>query len=341
MSVRMVTYPGEVRTALNDAIVYRAAVSTGVLRGLTCSVGSAANIISVADGYALIQGRLIEINSESIQIPLAPSGTLNGRIYIQADPSNSSNPAQLLYATGSTLPDLTQDNDINDGGVYQLEICTFTVSTTGVSGIVNVVTIPDGGMHVYTSPADFGLVTPGIAELHAALPIGSMCVVSSADLATGATPTSGVVRITKLTGHEAVELLADDGKEYRYANNVWTVCPAESDIFYQPGDRVHFILGTAGYMTSGTVDLRFLTPWSKLIGKVSGVRVLGGTVTLRQNNKYLAENLKIVQRSGTSGNCYPEIMVNGLWLTLTKNAGWGGINNDVVGIAGAVDIEFS
>lgn len=114
-----------------------------------------------------------------------------------------------------------------------------------------------------------------------------------------------------------------------------------NDVFYQPGDRVHLTLGTAGYMTGGTVDLRFLTPWSKLIGKVSGVRVLGGTVTLRQNNKYLAENLALVQRSGNSGNAFPEIMINGLWLTLTKNSGWGGINNDTVGITGAVDIEFS
>jgi hypothetical protein len=121
----------------------------------------------------------------------------------------------------------------------------------------------------------------------------------------------------------------------------WARFVTEDEIFYQPGDRVRFTLGTAGYMTGGTVDIRFLTPWSKLIGKVSGVRVLGGTVTLRQNNKYLADNLKLVQRSGTTGNCYPEIMVNGLWLTLTKNAGWGGINNDVVGITGAVDIEFT
>jgi len=195
-------------------------------------------------------------------------------------------------------------------------------------------------MHVYTSPADFGLVTPGIAELHAALPIGSMCVVSSADLATGATPTSGVVRITKLTGHEAVELLADDGKEYRYANNVWTVCPAESDIFYFPGDKAYVAFGSAGYITGGTADVRFRSPWPKLATKVAGVKLISGTITIRQNNKYLAENLRLTPRSGTSGNAFAEFDASGLWMTITKNGGFGGINNDTVGIVGAATVEF-
>lgn len=340
MSIRMVTYPGEVRTALNDAVVYNASVSTGALSGCDCSLSG--NEITIANGFLLIQGRLIEINSEKITIPFAASGTLKGRVYVRADIQNTSAPAQLLYVTGSTLPALEQSEDINiAGGVYELELCTFTVGTVEITDLKKTVAMIHGEYAVisesgtsandYTSPGIYTFssnYTP--TELPDDVFAGWLMVIGGRN---------STVRQFLLKGSSVA---SEQAKVYTRTGSAgawtgWARFITEDEVFYKPGERVHLALDGAGHMTAGTVDIRFLTPWSKFPGKVNGVKVLDGVITLRQNNKYLANDVHL----SFPGNCYPEIMANGLWLTLTNRSGWGGINNSTVGIAGTIDLEFT
>lgn len=345
-NIRLITYAEQTVTPMNDAILQDVSVGKdGILHGVEVTVSG--NAIAVSSGYGVIRGRLFEISSTTIPVTLSSSGTSAGRLYVKLDLSNTDEPITLLTAVATgTLPELEKDYDANyTNGVYELELATFSVGSSSITNLVRTVktirgehvaiTTEGTSMNDYTDP---GIYTFSSTYAPSNLPIG---VDAGWFYVVGGRGTS--VRQILLQGSSV------ESEQYNIytrtgVNGTWTGWArfvSEDEIFYQPGDVVHFTLGTAGYMTGGTANIRFLTPWSKLVGKVGGVKVLGGTVTLRQNNKYLADNLKLVQESGTTGNCFPEIMVNGLWLTLTKKAGWGGINNDVVGIDGAVDIEFS
>ena len=77
------------------------------------------------------------MNDSSVAVTLSSSGTLSGRIYLRLDLSNTTDPLQLLAVTGSTLPDLTQEEDANfTNGVWEMELATFDVDTSAVDNVV-------------------------------------------------------------------------------------------------------------------------------------------------------------------------------------------------------------
>lgn len=344
MSVRMVTFPGQVRTAFDDAIVYRSASNTGILRGLTCSIGSTANTIVIADGCALIQGRLIEINSESVQIPLASSGTLNGRIYIQADPSNSSNPAQLLYATAETLPALTQDADINDGGVYQMVLCTFTVSTSEISDLEMVrALLPTEGVKFYSDPAEFGLDHPPVAEMGDVMPNDSVAIVPSSRFGQASIPATGIVKIVKANNsYVYAELDTTKGTIYKVRlndpGNIWEEMPKLGDLFYKSGESATLYYYGGGYITASSTSVRFLVPYSKLASRVTTATFVSGSAVIRQNGKYISGETWTL----TANNVTLYKDSNGILVYLNKSAGFtGATNNSPVGVQLTIKVRFS
>ena len=347
MSVRMVTFPGQVRTAFDDAIVYRSASNTGILRGLTCSIGSTANTIVIADGCALIQGRLIEINSESVQIPLAPSGTLNGRIYIQADPSNSSNPAQLLYATAETLPALTQDADINDGGVYQMELCTFTVSTSEIYDLEMVqALLPTEGVKFYSDPSELlELENPTVAEMWDAMPDNSVAIVPTDKFGSASVPQSGLIKIIKVTdncGYAVCEPCTYNGVVYKVpigdAGGIWEEQPRFSDLFYKSGESVTLYYYGGGYITASSTSVRFLVPYSKLASRVTTATFVSGSAVIRQNGKCISGETWTL----TANNVTLYKNSNGILVYLNKSSGFtGATNNSPVGVQLTIRVRFS
>lgn len=134
MSINIITYANQTVSPTNDAIIYEKAVKSGIFYG--CNVTVSGNSVNVAGGYGIVCGREFTIENESITVTLAGSGTLLGRVYVRLDLSNPSTPIQLLTATGSTLPALTQEDDANyTNGVYEMELATFTV---GVSELYDV-----------------------------------------------------------------------------------------------------------------------------------------------------------------------------------------------------------
>ena len=136
MSIQLVTYANQTVTPTNDAIIYEKAIDqNGIFYG--CNVTVSSNEVHITGGYGIVCGREFTIQSESIAVTLAPSGTLDGRLYVRLDLADADAPIQLLTATGNTLPALEQDDDVNfTNGVYEMELATFTVGVSALSDVV-------------------------------------------------------------------------------------------------------------------------------------------------------------------------------------------------------------
>lgn len=136
MSINLVTYANQTVTPTNDAIIYERAIDqNGIFYG--CNVTVTSNTVNITGGYGIVCGREFVINSESISVTLAPSGTLQGRLYVRLDLADADAPIQLLTSTGNTLPSLEQDSDVNyTNGTYEMELATFTVGVSALSDCV-------------------------------------------------------------------------------------------------------------------------------------------------------------------------------------------------------------
>lgn len=136
MSINLVTYANQTVTPTNDAIIYEKAIDqNGIFYG--CNVTVTSNTVNITGGYGIVCGREFVINSESLTVTLAPSGTLQGRLYVRLDLADADAPIQLLTVTGNTLPALEQDADVNyTNGAYEMELATFTVGVSALSDVV-------------------------------------------------------------------------------------------------------------------------------------------------------------------------------------------------------------
>lgn len=149
MSINLVTYANQTVTPTNDAIIYERAIDqNGIFYG--CNVTVTSNTVNITGGYGLVCGREFVINSDSLTVTLAPSGTLQGRLYVRLDLADADAPIQLLTVTGNTLPALVQDDDVNyTNGVYEMELATFTVGVSALSDCVETYETIMGGKTDY------------------------------------------------------------------------------------------------------------------------------------------------------------------------------------------------
>ena len=363
MSVKMITFPGQVRTALDDAIVYRSAVSTGVLRGFTCEIDSNSNnTIRVAIGYALIQGRLIESNSVvSLQIPYATTGTLNGKVFLKANLSNTSAPAEIIYRTASGVPIPTQDDDINNGGTYEMELCSFVISTSAITSLTNTTNVvPIDAPKIYTRVSQLGLTAPAtVTDIVAAVPYGGICFIGAEEIDSSTLPSNGggVLEVANLSG-TAVRggktitfkqgkgnLTYNDARMYINSSGepigTWYDIPKATNVFHQPGEMVTLTCQGGGFVTASGTSLRYFLNYSKLKGSVSGATLVDGGVIARQNGKYIAGD------SNGSMWLEPEhttltLKENGIMVSVTESGGFSNaINNAPAAIYSNVTVLFS
>ena len=144
MSIQLVTYANQTVTPTNDAIIYERAIDqNGIFYG--CNVTVSGNEVHITGGYGMVCGREFTIESEAIAVTLAPSGTLDGRLYVRLDLADADAPIQLLTATGNTLPPLEQDSDVNyTNGAYEMELATFTVGVSALSDVVETFDVISG-----------------------------------------------------------------------------------------------------------------------------------------------------------------------------------------------------
>lgn len=359
MSVKMITFPGQVRTALDDAIVYRSAVSTGVLRGLTCEVDSNSNnTIRVATGFALIHGRLIESDSVvSLQIPYASTGMRTGCVYLQADVSNSVAPAQISYVTSQGEPPLIQDDDINTGGMYQMELCRFVISTSTIVGLNNTTNIvPFDAPKIYTHVSQLGLTAPAaVSTICSAMPSGSIAYIGSEEINSSTLPSNegGILEIANLkgTGHATdMSIVFRQGKNGNdakmfvdasgSATRNWVSIPNVEDVFYQANETDTLTCQGGGFITASNTSIRYFVSFGKLKGSISGAQVLSGTLIARQNGKYIAGD-----NNGSFAlddqNTLITMKSNGLMVSVSEAGGFSNAtNNAPVAIYSNLTVRF-
>ena len=139
-NITLKTYKGGNVTPQDDAIIYETAIpGSGIFKG--CEVTYArGNVLHISQGFGMIRGRFFEVYETEIDVRLADVGeTLDGRVYIHLDLSNTDEPIKILAQAAAELPPLDADVNINyNNSSYDLELAIFTVSSAGLDGLTKV-----------------------------------------------------------------------------------------------------------------------------------------------------------------------------------------------------------
>ena len=135
--IELKTYAGSNVTPQNDAIMNDTnTLNNGIYYGCNVTIKDATTL-HINAGQGIVYGRLFEVLDSDIPVSLSPSGTLLGQLYVHIDLSNIAAPIQILVDTGETLADLENDPQLNiDSGITDMQLATFTVSTVGMSDLV-------------------------------------------------------------------------------------------------------------------------------------------------------------------------------------------------------------
>lgn len=154
-NIRLVTFAGETVTPLDDALVYQTAVSdSGIIYGATVTQADSSTL-HITAGYGIASGRFFEIYDADIIIPLSPSGTLKGQLYVHMDLGSALSPIDILYETASSLTPMRQDGNVNVvNGVYEFQLATFNINTTTISSLAYTAPIVSGGGTALIGPAE-------------------------------------------------------------------------------------------------------------------------------------------------------------------------------------------
>lgn len=135
--IELKTYAGSNVTPQNDAIMNDTnTLNNGIYYGCNVTIKDATTL-HINAGQGIVYGRLFEVLDSDIPVSLSPSGTLLGQLYVHIDLSNIAAPIQILVDTGETLANLEDDPQLNiDSGITDMQLATFTVSTVGISDLV-------------------------------------------------------------------------------------------------------------------------------------------------------------------------------------------------------------
>ena len=138
MAINLVTYAAQTVTPQDDALIYETALlGNGLIYGAEVTIKSA-NVLHVAAGHGALCGRKFTIEATDIPVALTSSGTLNGRVYVHMDLSDTDEPISFMVETASTLTDPIQNSNVNiNNSVYEINLATFTVGTASISDLVN------------------------------------------------------------------------------------------------------------------------------------------------------------------------------------------------------------
>ena len=118
-------------------------LSDGKLSG--CALSYSGVNLTIARGYYIAKGRLIEIDSAETLQTATTAANGYGRLRLVIDLSIAASESSFTqgkfkwdYATTNSFPTLTQ-NDINDGTntAYQVEICRVSFANSRITGIVS------------------------------------------------------------------------------------------------------------------------------------------------------------------------------------------------------------
>ena len=139
-------YNGSEITPADDATLYKGLLNgqNGIFSGCEVTVTSG-NTLTVTDGRGVIEGRVFEVGQESVTAAVSGGASTPGRLLVRIDLANDEQPIELDTQAGSPLPALVQQ-DINAGGsIFEMELASYTVSSSGITGLKRTVNTIQSG----------------------------------------------------------------------------------------------------------------------------------------------------------------------------------------------------
>lgn len=137
MSVKLETFDTSAVSALTDARLYEFLTNkqAGIVDGVEIT-STGGLCLQITSGWGVILGRVFTIKSEDIVVNPSLSGGQKGRLILQIDISNQSEPIKFVTQAAQSLPKLQQEDINKNGTVYQLELATYNVSEVSLSELV-------------------------------------------------------------------------------------------------------------------------------------------------------------------------------------------------------------
>lgn len=133
--VTLHTIDGGTVNAINDALLYDFIIGqNGIATGATVT-SEGALLLHIESGWGVIKGRIFSIEAETISATPSTSGTVKGRLILQIDITNTTNPITFVTQAAATLPALQQEDINGNGTIYQLPIATYDVNEVAVSNL--------------------------------------------------------------------------------------------------------------------------------------------------------------------------------------------------------------
>lgn len=133
--VTLHTIDGGTVNAINDALLYDFIIGqNGIATGATVT-SEGALLLHIDSGWGVIKGRIFSIEAETVSATPSTSGTVKGRLILQIDITNTTNPITFVTQAAATLPALQQEDINNAGTIFQLPIATYDVNEVAISNL--------------------------------------------------------------------------------------------------------------------------------------------------------------------------------------------------------------
>lgn len=133
--VTLHTIDGGTVNAINDALLYDFIIGqNGIATGATVT-SEGALLLHIDSGWGVIKGRIFSIEAETVNATPSTSGTVKGRLILQIDITNTTNPITFVTQAAATLPALQQEDINGNGTIFQLPIATYDVNEVAVSNL--------------------------------------------------------------------------------------------------------------------------------------------------------------------------------------------------------------
>lgn len=143
--ISMKQVPGGTVTSVDDRILYDINLTNGKIYGCEVSyLGN--NMIHINAGYGVIKGGLFEIEDHTEYVDFAESEPTPGQIYLHFDAA-AQDKLTIVKETSANAHQLVQNEDANyESGVYEIQICTFTATTTALTDVTETWPTASGAM---------------------------------------------------------------------------------------------------------------------------------------------------------------------------------------------------
>lgn len=133
--VTLHTVDGGIVNAINDALLYDFIIGqNGIATGATVT-SEGALLLHIDSGWGVIKGRIFSIEAETVSATPSTSGMVKGRLILQIDITNTTDPITFVTQAAATLPALQQEDINNAGTIFQLPIATYDVNEVAVSNL--------------------------------------------------------------------------------------------------------------------------------------------------------------------------------------------------------------